>query len=212
MPIPDKWKSKVKKGSKYRKRTLFSGCQVAALPACGNGLRQHHPGCVNSLKYSLQVHPPRDLPDEDGGHALGAQLLVDAQEVDFYHPLPPAREKEVDWSESERRGWVCSASAQGRGLTCHRYGCLQGWRWWSRPASCWRKLSLRSATVATSLADAKPCKTDKPFKVRVHILATLLINTATSKVIKQQCCLPFKKVWWVIKSEHVLVVLDVVLV
>lgn len=165
--------------------TARSGCKVVALPACGNGLGQHHPGCVNSLKYSLQVYPPRDLPDEHGGHALGTQLLVNAQEVYFHHSLQSAREKEDDWSDTEKRGSVCSASTQGRGLTCHRCVCPQGWHWWSRPASCWRKLSLRSATVATSRVDAKPCKRKRRLRCKVASWL-LLIKTATSDIINKR--------------------------
>ena len=37
------------------------------------------------LKESLAVDPARDLPDEDGGEALGPQPLVHAQEVYLHH-------------------------------------------------------------------------------------------------------------------------------
>ena len=37
------------------------------------------------LKESLAVDPPRDLPDEDGGEALGPQPLVHAEKVDLHH-------------------------------------------------------------------------------------------------------------------------------
>lgn len=90
----------------YPTLSVRSGFEDAALPARGNGFGQHHPCCVNSLIYSLQVHPPRDLPDEHGGHALRTQLLVNAQEVYFDHPLQSAREKGDDSGETDKRGSV----------------------------------------------------------------------------------------------------------
>ena len=41
------------------------------------------------LKESLAVDPTRDLPDEDGGEALGPQPLVHAQKVDLHHLHSP---------------------------------------------------------------------------------------------------------------------------
>lgn len=51
------------------------------------------------------------------------------------------------WSNTYDHLWI---------LTCHKHGCLQEWHWWSRRASCLRRLSLRSATEVTNQADVKP--------------------------------------------------------
>ena len=40
---------------------------------------------MSRLKEPLAVDPARDLPDEDGGEALGPQPLVHAQEVYLHH-------------------------------------------------------------------------------------------------------------------------------
>ena len=54
--------------------------------AGAHGLRQDDPGRVDGLEKAPAVDAPRDLLDEDGSEALGAQLLVHAQEVDLRHP------------------------------------------------------------------------------------------------------------------------------
>ena len=57
------------------------------VPTGAHGLGQHHAGSVHSLEDALQVHSPRDLPDEDRGKSFGTQLLVHAEEVDLHHLL-----------------------------------------------------------------------------------------------------------------------------
>lgn len=57
------------------------------LPAGANRLWQYHSGSVNGLENALQVDPPGNLSDQNWSHPLGAQLLVDAQEVNLHHLL-----------------------------------------------------------------------------------------------------------------------------
>jgi hypothetical protein len=58
-------------------------------PAGAHGFGQYHTSGVDSLEDALQVDPSGDLSDQDWGYPLGAQLLVDAQEVDLHHLLIP---------------------------------------------------------------------------------------------------------------------------
>ena len=57
------------------------------VPTGAHGLGQHHASSVHSLEDALQVHSPRDLPDEDRGKPFGTQLFVHAEEVDLHHLL-----------------------------------------------------------------------------------------------------------------------------
>ena len=64
-------------------------------------------------------------------------------------------------STKEKRGAVSRRAApqvgdRAGGLTCRRCVCQREWRWWSRPASYSTTLSLHSATVVATRADAEP--------------------------------------------------------
>ena len=64
------------------------GVQRAMPVAAGSyWLGQQDPGRVRGLEDALQVDPPCNLTNEDRCHALGAQLLVHTEEVDFHHQL-----------------------------------------------------------------------------------------------------------------------------
>lgn len=64
-----------------------------------DGLGQQHPSSVDSLENAHQVHASGDLLDQHGGHSLGPQLLVYAQEIDLYHsPLTTAINKLFQWN------------------------------------------------------------------------------------------------------------------
>lgn len=39
------------------------------------------------MENALQMDPPGYLADQDWSHPLGAQLLVDTQEINFHHLL-----------------------------------------------------------------------------------------------------------------------------
>lgn len=51
--------------------------------ACADGLGEDDAGGVQALPDLVQVADAGDLFDEDWGKALAAELLVDAEEVDF---------------------------------------------------------------------------------------------------------------------------------
>ena len=54
-------------------------------PIISFNIRANKVALGSCLKESLAVDPSRDLPDEDGGEALGPQPLVHAQKVDLHH-------------------------------------------------------------------------------------------------------------------------------
>ena len=58
-------------------------------PIISFNIRANKVALGSCLKESLAVDPPRDLPDEDGGEALGPQPLVHAQKVDLHHLHSP---------------------------------------------------------------------------------------------------------------------------
>lgn len=66
------------------------------------------------------------------------------------------------WSSTKERRRAVSRRAaphggrRAAGLTCRRCVCRREWRWWSRPASYSKTLSLHSATAVASPADAEP--------------------------------------------------------
>ena len=55
------------------------------ISSCGNWSRKCFSSRVNGLPDIAAVDATRDLPDEDRRYAVGPQLLVRAQEVDFSH-------------------------------------------------------------------------------------------------------------------------------
>lgn len=63
------------------------GLCVCVLPASSHRFGQHYPCSVDGLEDALLVDPSGDLSDQHGSHTLGAQLLVDTQEVDLHHLL-----------------------------------------------------------------------------------------------------------------------------
>lgn len=56
-------------------------------PAGAHGLGQDHPGSVDRLEDSLQVHPPCDFSYQNWSDSFRAKLLVDAEEIDLNHFL-----------------------------------------------------------------------------------------------------------------------------
>ena len=59
--------------------------RAVPVAAARDGLGQHHARRVHRLPHAPEVDPPRDLLDQHGCQALGAQLLVHAEEVDLRH-------------------------------------------------------------------------------------------------------------------------------
>lgn len=60
------------------------------LPAGAQWCGQHYASCVDSLVEALLVDPSGELSDQNWSHPLEAQLLMNTQEFDLYHPLLPA--------------------------------------------------------------------------------------------------------------------------
>ncbi len=59
---------------------------VVVFAAC-NRFRQQNTSRVNGLEASSEVHASGYFFDENGSEPLGAQLLVDTEEVDLDHKL-----------------------------------------------------------------------------------------------------------------------------
>lgn len=64
---------------------------VSHLPAGAQRSGQHDGSGVDGLVETLLVYPSGELSDQDRGHPLEAQLLMNAQELDLHHVLLPAR-------------------------------------------------------------------------------------------------------------------------
>lgn len=75
-------------------------------PASPHRLWQHHPRRVNSLEDPLQMHPPRDLADQNRSHPFRAQLFVDAQEVYLYHLLLSWERNKAEHETREDRSYI----------------------------------------------------------------------------------------------------------
>ncbi len=53
------------------------------VPARTDGFREHDSSGIDGLEDAIDVRAPRDFLYQQRRQALGAQLLVDAKEVDF---------------------------------------------------------------------------------------------------------------------------------
>lgn len=60
------------------------------LPAGAYWCGQHYPGCIDSLEDTLLVDSSGELSDQNWSHPLEAQLFMNTQELDLYHPFLPA--------------------------------------------------------------------------------------------------------------------------
>lgn len=186
-------------------------CALWITPARGHRLGQNHSCCVNCLKYPLKVHPPCDLSDEHRGDALWTQLLVHTQEVDFHHPLHSgaAQRKEggqwvgaqcpmrVMGQEGSR---VVDAYVSGNGadeadqllIRRHAHSAVP----LGEPAR-WTQSPERAGEVQPQSSRAEtPC-------------GRVAGKDQPSEKIRSS---PFEKVWRIVESEHVVIILDVVLI
>lgn len=66
--------------------------QPRLLPAGAQWCGQHDAGCVDGLVETLLLDPSAELSDQNRGHPLVAQLLMNTQEFDLRHALLPAGE------------------------------------------------------------------------------------------------------------------------
>lgn len=194
-----------------------SGFEEAALPARGNGFGQHHPCRVNSLKYSFQVHPPRDLPDEHRGHALRTQLLVNAQEVYFHHPLQSAQDKGDNSGENcqERLSVTWRARREEASRVVDAYVRRDGTDEAHQLLVGGHSHSAVPLGQPAGRTQGPARATDGGVRCEVASRPRLIKQPPAGSQTRAPFlggCLPLEKVWRVIESEHVFVVLYVVLV
>lgn len=69
---------------------FVSKIQNYILPAGAQRSGQHDGSCIDGLVETLLVYPSGELSDQNRGHSLEAQLLMNAQELDLHHVLLPA--------------------------------------------------------------------------------------------------------------------------
>ena len=68
-----------------------SNIRRSSLPASTDRLGQYNTSRVDGLKNALHVHTSGNFSNQDGSHSFRAQLLVNAQEIDFHHLLSAGR-------------------------------------------------------------------------------------------------------------------------
>lgn len=71
-------------------------------PARAHRFGQDHPSSVDRLEDSLQVYPSCDFSYQNRSNSFGAELLVDAEEIDLHHSLLSKHQNKADcFSECE---------------------------------------------------------------------------------------------------------------